>query len=79
MTRDELEKDMGRYVIIDGKIAPNPDLAREIERLAKIDSREVYANEEMFCDSDEWLERREYEWVVSIVTENKSGNRRKDK
>ena len=78
MTRDELEKDMGRYVIIDGKIAPNPDLAREIERLAKIDSREVYANEEMFCDSDEWLERRSYEWVRDLM-ENETPNRRKEK
>lgn len=78
MTRDELEKDMGRYCIIDGKIAPNPD----IERLAKIDSREVYPNEDEFTDSDSWLARREYEWVVGIVntgTENKGGSRRKDK
>jgi hypothetical protein len=53
----------------------------EIDRLAKIDPREVYREigEDTFCDSDEWLERRSYEWELNIVTEKQSGKCRKEK
>lgn len=50
-----------------------------VERLARIDSREVYANPDMFCDSEEWLDERMGRWLQQIeVAENQSGSRRKE-
>jgi hypothetical protein len=53
---------------------------KEIERLAKIDSREVYRDitEDTFTDSDEWAEHRNREWL-NWVAENETPNRRKEK
>jgi len=43
-----------------------------IATLAKIDSREVYTDSEsLYCDSDEWLMRRELEWVTHIIPAKK--------
>jgi hypothetical protein len=46
----------------------------DIERLAKIDSREVYRDiaEDTFCDSDEWLERQTREWLNWLADGEKS-------
>lgn len=52
----------------------------DIEKLAKIDSREVYRDitEDTFTDSDEWAEHRNREWL-NWVAENETPNRRKEK
>jgi hypothetical protein len=52
----------------------------DIEKLAKIDSREVYRDitEDTFTDSDEWAERQTREWL-NWVAENETPNRRKEK
>lgn len=52
-----------------------------IERLARIDSREVYReiDEDTFVDSDEWVDR-EAIWLRWVeAEENKGGIRRKEK
>lgn len=37
----------------------------EIWSLARIDSREVYG-EDTFTDSDEWIQRRDAEWLENL-------------
>ena len=53
----------------------------DIEKLAKIDSREAYRDitEDTFVDSDEWLDR-EALWLRWVeAEENETPNRRKEK
>ena len=54
----------------------------EIQRLAKIDSREVYReiDEDTFTDSDLWFEGNTSRWLAWVeAEENKGGIRRKEK
>ncbi len=43
-----------------------------MERLAKIDSREIYG-ENLYVDSDEWIAQREVEWVENFAAECRMG------
>jgi hypothetical protein len=43
-----------------------------MERLAKIDSREIYS-ENLYVDSDEWLRIRETEWAENFAASSRIG------
>ena len=77
-TKDDIQREFDRA----SQRALIESIEREhIERLAKIDSREVYReiDEDTFVDSDEWVDR-EALWLRWVeATENSGEIRRKEK